>query len=71
MVAALAESDSITIDPHKLGYLPYGAGAFVCRAHRAMTPLSESAAYVFPGHAERGHPCGATTLGQCSALPFY
>src|SRR3546814_3419640 len=24
--AALSEADSITVDPHKLGYLPYGAG---------------------------------------------
>ena len=24
-VAALGHSDSVTVDPHKLGYLPYGA----------------------------------------------
>ena len=44
---ALAHSDSITIDPHKLGYLPYGAGAFVCRDHRAMSLLAIDADYVF------------------------
>ncbi|HEU4991088.1 MAG TPA: pyridoxal-dependent decarboxylase [Luteimonas sp.] len=48
--AALARTDSITVDPHKLGYLPYGAGAFVCRDHRAMALLAEGADYVF--HAE-------------------
>jgi glutamate/tyrosine decarboxylase-like PLP-dependent enzyme len=44
---ALADTDSITIDPHKLGYLPYGAGAFVCRDHRVMPLLAVDADYVF------------------------
>ena len=48
-IAALGECDSITVDPHKLGYLPYGAGAFVCRDQRAMGLLSEDADYVFSG----------------------
>ncbi len=51
--AALAESDSITIDPHKLGYVPYGAGAFVCRDQRAISLLSEDADYVFDGVDDR------------------
>jgi glutamate/tyrosine decarboxylase-like PLP-dependent enzyme len=46
-LAALAGTDSITIDPHKLGYLPYGAGAFVCRDHRALSLLAVDADYVF------------------------
>lgn len=45
--AALGRTDSVTVDPHKLGYLPYGAGAFVCRDHRAMALLLEEADYVF------------------------
>ncbi len=45
--AALEQVDSVTIDPHKLAYLPYGAGAFVCRDHRAMSLLTEQADYVF------------------------
>ncbi len=28
---AISRSDSITVDPHKLGYVPYASGAFVCR----------------------------------------
>ena len=63
-VAALAESDSITIDPHKLGYLPYGAGAFVCRDHRAMALLAESADYVFHDDAPRGYRARYRNLGQ-------
>ena len=46
-VAALAATDSVTVDPHKLGYLPYGAGAFICRDHRRMALLAEDADYVF------------------------
>ncbi len=46
-IAALGECDSITVDPHKQGYIPYGAGAFVCRDQRAMGLLSEDADYVF------------------------
>ena len=45
--SALSQVDSVTIDPHKLGYLPYGTGAFICRDHRAVELLSEHADYVF------------------------
>ena len=45
--AALGDVDSVTIDPHKLGYIAYGAGAFVCRDQRAATLLAEDADYVF------------------------
>ncbi len=48
-IDALRHCDSITIDPHKLGFLPFGAGAFVCRDQRAMGLLSEDADYVFAG----------------------
>ncbi|QDA57105.1 pyridoxal phosphate-dependent decarboxylase family protein [Thermomonas aquatica] len=62
--AALARTDSITIDPHKLGYLPYGAGAFLCRDHRAMALLAESADYVFHDQAPRGYRARYRNLGQ-------
>jgi glutamate/tyrosine decarboxylase-like PLP-dependent enzyme len=45
--AALAQTDSVTIDPHKLGYIAFGAGAFICRDHRVIGLLDESADYVF------------------------
>jgi glutamate/tyrosine decarboxylase-like PLP-dependent enzyme len=48
-MAALPRCDSITVDPHKMGYLPYGAGAFVTRDQRAMALLVEDADYVFAG----------------------
>jgi glutamate/tyrosine decarboxylase-like PLP-dependent enzyme len=51
-VAALPRCDSITVDPHKMGYLPYGSGAFVCRDQRAMALLAEDADYVFAGDGD-------------------
>jgi glutamate/tyrosine decarboxylase-like PLP-dependent enzyme len=49
--AALGQTDSVTIDPHKLGYIAFGVGAFVCRDHRAIALLDESADYVFKAAA--------------------
>lgn len=62
--AALARTDSITVDPHKLGYLPYGAGAFVCRDHRAVALLAEQADYVFHGDAAPDYFARHRRLGQ-------
>lgn len=44
---ALAEADSITVDPHKLGFVPYGAGAFLTRDRRAFDLVTQEAPYVF------------------------
>ncbi|WP_297900851.1 pyridoxal-dependent decarboxylase [Metallibacterium sp.] len=63
-MAALGQADSITVDPHKLGYLAYGAGAFVCRDHRAMELLTETADYVFTGAAPSGYFNRYRKLGQ-------
>lgn len=46
-VAALADADSVTIDPHKLGYLPFGTGAVVYRDQRVTEFVTQDAAYVF------------------------
>ncbi|WP_141454284.1 pyridoxal-dependent decarboxylase [Pseudoxanthomonas sp. z9] len=62
--AALADTDSVTVDPHKLGYLPYGAGAFICRDHRAMELLSEQADYVFHPEAQDDYLSRYRQLGQ-------
>lgn len=34
-MTALEQTDSVTVDPHKLGYIPYPAGAFLLRDRRA------------------------------------
>ncbi len=45
--AELRHADSITVDPHKLGFVPFGCGAYIAR-NRAMTDfVSQRAAYVF------------------------
>ncbi len=62
--AALSGTDSVTVDPHKLGYIPYGAGAFVCRDHRAMTLLAEHADYVFQDPASDDYMSRYHALGQ-------
>ncbi len=45
-VAALADVDSVTIDPHKWGYVPYGAGAFLCRDYRVRDAVAYAAPYI-------------------------
>lgn len=61
---ALGGTDSVTVDPHKLGYLPFGSGAFVCRDHRAMDLLAERADYVFHGDAVPDYATRSRSLGQ-------
>ena len=43
---AVPEADSITIDPHKLGYIPYPAGALLFRDKRILAVQTFHAAYV-------------------------
>jgi glutamate/tyrosine decarboxylase-like PLP-dependent enzyme len=62
--AALGDTDSVTVDPHKLGYLPYGAGAFVCRDHRAAALLAEAADYVFQEAGSADYMTRYRQLGQ-------
>jgi tyrosine decarboxylase len=44
---ALSETDSITIDPHKQGYLPFGTGGFIAKNRDIVQLLSTDADYVF------------------------
>jgi len=62
--AALGATDSVTVDPHKLGYLPYGAGAFICRDNRGMALLAEEADYVFDGEGPSDYMGRFKRLGQ-------
>jgi glutamate/tyrosine decarboxylase-like PLP-dependent enzyme len=45
---ALADADSITIDPHKLGYIPYPAGAFLLRDRRGRELVAIDPPYLLP-----------------------
>ena len=44
---AMSEGDSITIDPHKMGYVPYAAGGIVIKDKRMRDSISYFATYVF------------------------
>ncbi len=47
-LAALQHTDSVTIDPHKLGYIPYPAGAIVFRDRRARELVAVDPPYLTP-----------------------
>jgi anti-sigma regulatory factor (Ser/Thr protein kinase) len=51
--AALKDVDSITVDPHKLGFVPYPAGAIVFRDGRIKELVAQEAAYVLGGRSAR------------------
>ncbi len=51
--AALKDVDSITVDPHKLGFVPYPAGAIVFRDGRVKELVAQEAAYVLGGRVAR------------------
>jgi glutamate/tyrosine decarboxylase-like PLP-dependent enzyme len=44
---ALARTDSVTIDPHKLGFVPYPAGAVSFRDRRVRELVAVEAPYIF------------------------
>jgi glutamate/tyrosine decarboxylase-like PLP-dependent enzyme len=54
-LCALAATDSVTIDPHKLGFVPYAAGAICFRDARVRNLVAVEAPYVF----HKGQPDSA------------
>lgn len=44
---AISEADSVTIDPHKMGYIPYCAGGIVIKHKSMRNIISYFAPYVF------------------------
>lgn len=47
--SSLGECDSITVDPHKAGFIPYPAGALCYRDHRMPELISVTSPVVFHG----------------------
>jgi len=43
---AISRAHSVTLDPHKLGYIPYSCGAFLCRDKEAYSVSTFSAPYL-------------------------
>ena len=52
-VECLREADSITIDPHKLGYIPYPAGAVLYKDWRSRLTIKFDAPYVSNGDMQK------------------
>lgn len=48
----LKDTDSATIDPHKLGYIPYPAGGIVFKNKAVQDMISFEAPYIFHGNEE-------------------
>lgn len=42
--SAIKEADSVTVDPHKMGYLPFGTGAFISK-NREITNITKDEEY--------------------------
>lgn len=57
---SLARADSVTLDPHKLGYIPYACGAFLVRDADRYRASSTDAPYL--RQIEPTSPGWATTL---------
>jgi glutamate/tyrosine decarboxylase-like PLP-dependent enzyme len=54
-MAALGDADSVSVDPHKLGYVPYSAGAVLVRDGRARQLVATDPPYLAPtGPGEPG-----------------
>ncbi|KAG9499668.1 hypothetical protein J7337_008127 [Fusarium musae] len=51
-IKAMAEADSITVDPHKAGYIPYPAGSLVYKDGRMRHLVTWSGPYLSQGSAE-------------------
>lgn len=53
-ISALERADSVTIDPHKYGYVPYPAGAILLRDRRGRNLVSHDPPYLDPGAVTGG-----------------
>ncbi len=60
--SAFSEADSITIDPHKMGYVPYAAGGIVIKDKRILDLISYVAAYVFEKSGDSAGLLGSSIM---------
>ncbi|MGY3765629.1 tyrosine decarboxylase [Vagococcus vulneris] len=59
---AISDCESVTIDPHKMGYIPYSAGGVVIKDVRMRDMISYFATYVFKKGADIPALLGAYIL---------
>jgi glutamate/tyrosine decarboxylase-like PLP-dependent enzyme len=53
-MGCLGEADSVSIDPHKLGFVPYSAGAILVRDGRARHLVATEPPYLMPHESQPG-----------------
>lgn len=58
-LAAIRKAHSVTIDPHKLGFVPYSSGAFICASTREYRAHNIQAPYL---DLNEKHDKGAQTI---------
>ncbi|MPQ42558.1 pyridoxal phosphate-dependent decarboxylase family protein [Clostridium tarantellae] len=58
----MCKADSITVDPHKMGYVPYQAGGIAIKDKRMRNTISYFASYVFQKDAKVPDLLGAFIL---------
>ena len=63
-LAGLCEADSVTIDPHKMGLLPYPAGVILFKDAMARNAVSCDAPYLFDGEEVDQFPGQYTLEGS-------
>lgn len=61
---ALSRAESVTIDPHKLGYIPYPAGAILFRDRRARELVAIDPPYLLPAAGSSGEGDEDLFLGR-------
>jgi glutamate/tyrosine decarboxylase-like PLP-dependent enzyme len=59
----LPEADSITVDPHKLGYVPYPCGAVCYRSNMVKPLLRQDAPYISDELGEPDRERSASSIG--------
>jgi tyrosine decarboxylase len=59
---AIPAADSIAIDPHKMGYVPYSAGGIAIKDKRILGLISYYAAYVFENKGDLSTNFGSVIL---------
>lgn len=59
---AISEAETVTVDPHKMGYIPYSAGGIAIRDIRLRNIISYFATYVFEKGSQAPSMLGAYIL---------
>jgi tyrosine decarboxylase len=59
---AIPSADSVAIDPHKMGYVPYAAGGIAIKDKRILGLISYYAAYVFDNKGDLSTNFGSVIL---------